>query len=160
MERKDLVKLMSMAPMSLSAMKIPEFDTSDGVPSEPEQAVAGAVYRTRQPDGHREELATSVSCATVCIVSGCQLEKEYDVQAVLVVSAHWLTKVTFVNVSPKQEQIYDYYGLPDDYYTVQYHAQGAPEVAKEVTKIVPSVTETTDWGLDHGAWPMLMHLFP
>jgi 4,5-DOPA dioxygenase extradiol len=43
---------------------------------------------------------------------------------------------------------------------VVYHAGGSPEMAHEVKKIVPSVTETTDWGLDHGAWPMLMHLFP
>src|SRR5690606_35590072 len=35
-----------------------------------------------------------------------------------------------------------------------------PEIAKEVRKIIPAVTETTEWGLDHGAWPMLMHLFP
>ena len=91
---------------------------------------------------------------------GRQLETDYEVKAVLVVSAHWCTRGTFVNVSQQQEQIYDYYGFPDDYYTAKYHAQGAPEVAREVARIVPSVTETTDWGLDHGAWPMLMHLFP
>jgi 4,5-DOPA dioxygenase extradiol len=43
---------------------------------------------------------------------------------------------------------------------VFYHATGAPDMAHEVKKIIPSVSETTDWGLDHGAWPMLMHLFP
>ena len=41
-----------------------------------------------------------------------------------------------------------------------YNAKGSPDIAREVKKIVPSVSETTDWGLDHGAWPMLMHLFP
>lgn len=65
-----------------------------------------------------------------------------------------------MNVSQKQEQIYDYYGFPEHYYDPKYHAQGSPEVAREVTSIVPSVKETDDWGLDHGAWPMLMHLFP
>jgi 4,5-DOPA dioxygenase extradiol len=82
------------------------------------------------------------------------------VKAALIVSAHWCTQGTFVNISPEQKQIYDYYGFPEEYYTVKYHAKGAPEMAQEVKKIVTSVSETTDWGLDHGAWPMLMHLFP
>lgn len=91
---------------------------------------------------------------------GKDLQKNYDVKAALVVSAHWCTKGTFVNISPEQKQIYDYYGFPEEYYKVHYHAKGSPEIAREVKKIIPSVSETTDWGLDHGAWPMLMHLFP
>ena len=91
---------------------------------------------------------------------GIDLQKKHEVKAALVVSAHWCTRGTFVNISPEQEQIYDYYGFPKNYYDPKYIAKGAPEIAKEVTKIIPSVTETTDWGLDHGAWPMLMHLFP
>lgn len=91
---------------------------------------------------------------------GQYLKQHYDVKAALVVSAHWCTRGTFVNIAPEQKQIFDYYGFPKEYYEVYYKAQGAPEVAKEVKKIVHSVTETTDWGLDHGAWSMLMHLFP
>ncbi len=91
---------------------------------------------------------------------GLKLQKEYEVKAALVVSAHWCTKGTFVNISSEQEQIYDYYGFPKEYYQVKYGAKGAPAIAKEVKKIIPSVKETPEWGLDHGAWPMLMHLFP
>ncbi len=91
---------------------------------------------------------------------GKKLKANYEVKAALVVSAHWCTKGTMVNVSPDQKQIFDYYGFPEEYYNVEYTAKGAPEIAKEVHKIIPSVSETTDWGLDHGAWPMLMHLFP
>jgi 4,5-DOPA dioxygenase extradiol len=91
---------------------------------------------------------------------GIDLKKNYDVKAALVVSAHWCTKGTFVNISPEQKQIYDYYGFPEEYYKVFYKAKGSPEIAHEVKHLVPSVSETTDWGLDHGAWPMLMHLFP
>jgi 4,5-DOPA dioxygenase extradiol len=91
---------------------------------------------------------------------GKTLQQSYDVKAALIVSAHWCTRGTFVNISPEQKQIYDYYGFPKEYYQVQYHAKGAPDIAQEVKKVVPSVAETTDWGLDHGAWPMLMHLFP
>lgn len=91
---------------------------------------------------------------------GKTLKQKYEVKAALVVSAHWCTRGTLVNVSQEQKQIYDYYGFPEEYYKVKYSAHGAPDVAHEVKKIVPSIAETTDWGLDHGAWPMLMHLFP
>ena len=91
---------------------------------------------------------------------GKELKKNYEVKAALVVSAHWCTRGTFVNVSPEQQQIFDYYGFPKEYYDVFYKAKGSPEIAKEVKRIIPSVSETTDCGLDHGAWPMLMHLFP
>jgi hypothetical protein len=91
---------------------------------------------------------------------GKDLQKNFEVKAALVVSAHWCTRGTFVNISPEQKQIYDYYGFPENYYKVYYHAKGSPEIANEVKKIVSSVSETTDWGLGHGAWPMLMHLFP
>lgn len=91
---------------------------------------------------------------------GNYLQNNFEVKAALVVSAHWCTRGTFVNTSAEQKQIYDYYGFPEEYYKVYYKANGAPEIAHEVNQIVPSVTETNDWGLDHGAWPMLMHLFP
>ncbi len=91
---------------------------------------------------------------------GQKLQHKFDVKAALIVSAHWCSRGTFVNISSEQKQIYDYYGFPEEYYKVKYAANGAPEIAHEVKRIVPSVMETTDWGLDHGAWPMLMHLFP
>jgi 4,5-DOPA dioxygenase extradiol len=91
---------------------------------------------------------------------GNELQNKYEVKAALIVSAHWCTKGTFINISKEQKQIYDYYGFPEEYYKVVYTANGAPIIAHEVKKLIPSVAETTDWGLDHGAWPMLMHLFP
>lgn len=91
---------------------------------------------------------------------GKELLKNYEVKAALVISAHWCTRGTYVNVSSEQKQIYDYYGFPKHYYDVHYNAKGSPEIAHEVKKIAPSITETTEWGLDHGAWPMLMHMFP
>jgi len=75
---------------------------------------------------------------------GKELKKNYEVKAALVVSAHWCTRGTFVNVSPEQQQIFDYYGFPKEYYDVFYKAKGSPEIAKEVKRIIPSVSETTD----------------
>ncbi|KAA5823542.1 dioxygenase [Algibacter amylolyticus] len=91
---------------------------------------------------------------------GKTLRAKHDIKAVVVISAHWETKGTFVNSSLIQKQIYDYYGFPEHYYDPKYNAHGAPELAKELNKIIPEITDTQDWGLDHGAWPMLMHLFP
>lgn len=92
---------------------------------------------------------------------GKELKQNYEVKAALVVSAHWCTNgKTMVNNSVQQKQIYDYYGFPEHYYDPKYSAQGAPEIAKEITKLVTTIEETDEWGLDHGAWPMLMHLFP
>lgn len=91
---------------------------------------------------------------------GVDLQQNYEVKAALVISAHWCTKGTFVNTASNQKQIYDYYGFPEHYYDPKYQAKGAPEIAKEVSRIIPSVNESEEWGLDHGAWPMLMHLFP
>jgi len=92
---------------------------------------------------------------------GTKLKKNYDVKAALVVSAHWCTNnKTFVNNSLQQKQIYDYYGFPEHYYNPKYNASGAPELAKEIATLITTIEETNGWGLDHGAWPMLMHLFP
>lgn len=80
--------------------------------------------------------------------------------AILVVSAHWLTHDTFVSVSPMPETIYDFGGFPDELYKVKYPAPGSPHYAEEVKKIIPEVKTDKDWGLDHGAWAVLKHMFP
>jgi len=92
---------------------------------------------------------------------GKDLKSNYEVKAAVVISAHWCTgNETLVNASPIQKQIFDYYGFPKEYYEIFYQAKGSPEWAEEISKIIPSVKITKEWGLDHGAWPMLMHLFP
>lgn len=83
--------------------------------------------------------------------------------AVLVVSAHWLTRQgSFVSVNPKPETIHDFGGFPDELFAVQYPAPGAPDAAKQVVAGVKSVRvhEDHDMGLDHGAWTVLRHIFP
>ncbi|MEW6774078.1 MAG: class III extradiol ring-cleavage dioxygenase [Bacteroidota bacterium] len=91
---------------------------------------------------------------------GKYLKSNYEIKAALIISAHWCTKDTYVNISPQQKQIFDYYGFPDEYYKIYYSTIGSPETAKEVKNLIPDINTTTDWGLDHGAWPVLMHLFP
>ncbi len=80
--------------------------------------------------------------------------------AILVVSAHWLTKGTYVSTAPQPETIYDFGGFPAELYKVTYPAPGSPEYARKVLEAVPGSKENKDWGLDHGAWSILKHMFP
>lgn len=81
-------------------------------------------------------------------------------KVILVVSAHWLTRGTYVSTVAQPETIYDFGGFPDELYRVQYPAPGAPAYAREVKRLVPEVKEDSSWGLDHGAWTVLKHMFP
>jgi 4,5-DOPA dioxygenase extradiol len=92
--------------------------------------------------------------------TGDEFINEKRPKAILVISAHWLTDGSYVNVSPNPEIIYDFSGFPDELYKVQYPASGSPEYAHQTKEIISSVEETTDWGIDHGSWTVLKHMFP
>ncbi len=83
-------------------------------------------------------------------------------KAILVVSAHWLTRGTFVLNSPYPKTIYDFGGFPDELYKVKYEAPGAPDFAVQTKEIIKSTTAQldSDWGFDHGSWTILKHLYP
>ncbi|HVD97317.1 MAG TPA: 4,5-DOPA dioxygenase extradiol [Cytophagaceae bacterium] len=91
--------------------------------------------------------------------TGARLPKP---KAIMVVSAHWLTKGTFVTSSAQPEVIYDFYGFPKEMYEISYPAPGAPEFAKLTTEIQKEkiIMPDHEWGLDHGAWTVLLHMFP
>ncbi len=83
--------------------------------------------------------------------------------AILVVSAHWMTKgTTLVDVSAVPRTIHDFYGFPEALYTQQYPASGQPDLAREVVTLLKShrAQEDDRWGLDHGAWAVLKFLYP
>lgn len=83
-------------------------------------------------------------------------------KAILVVSAHWLTKGTKVMAMEKPKTIHDFGGFPDELFAQQYPAKGSPEFAKEVQSIVTKTKVQSDfeWGLDHGTWSVLLPMFP
>jgi 4,5-DOPA dioxygenase extradiol len=83
-------------------------------------------------------------------------------RAILVVSAHWLTRGTHVLVSEKPATIHDFGGFPQALFDVEYPAPGAPAIAKETAQLITSthVTEDNTWGLDHGTWSVLRHMYP
>jgi 4,5-DOPA dioxygenase extradiol len=82
--------------------------------------------------------------------------------AIMVVSAHWETNGTFVTAMVKPKTIHDFGGFPKELYEVQYPAPGNPELAKEIKNKVKRTEIGLDinWGLDHGAWSVIKHLYP
>jgi 4,5-DOPA dioxygenase extradiol len=82
--------------------------------------------------------------------------------AVLCISAHWETSGTRLTAMPSPQTLYDFSGFPKELYQVRYPAPGSPELARLIKERFPEKLIHLDhnWGLDHGAWSILKHLFP
>lgn len=154
MNRKDFLTALSVLPFTTFAMQLKDLEriteslgSTDKMPvlfighGNPMNAITDTPY-SRSWKALGEKLPTP--------------------KAILCISAHWLTNGTAVNVSAQPKTIHDFGGFPDALFKVQYPAPGAPELARSLTKEIKSTTllEDEEWGLDHGAWSVLKHLYP
>ncbi len=83
-------------------------------------------------------------------------------KAVICVSAHWLTKGTHITAMDFPKTIHDFGGFPQALFDVQYNAPGDPALAQETKELITSIPIELDhdWGLDHGTWTVVRHMYP
>lgn len=92
-----------------------------------------------------------------------QMAREIPVpKAVLVISAHWLSKGTKITAMDFPKTIHDFGGFPQELFNVQYKAPGNPELARETAALFKTtqLEMDHDWGLDHGTWTVVRHMYP
>jgi 4,5-DOPA dioxygenase extradiol len=83
-------------------------------------------------------------------------------RAILSVSAHWYIRGAAVTAMPAPQTIHDFFGFPPALFEVEYPAPGAPELAAQVRDLLAPLEIAMDqnWGLDHGTWSVLVHVYP
>lgn len=154
MNRKSFIKLLGLSPLAGVSMKYNElkkrinnFSQTDEMPV--------LFLGHGSPMNAIEENEFVAGFRNI----GQELEKP---NAILCISAHWETKGTFVTAMEKPRTIHDFGGFPQQLFDVQYPAPGSPDLANETKKIITKTEIGLDekWGLDHGAWSVVKHLYP
>ena len=156
MHRKTFLKSLALLPLVTCNMKLQEFPSiTNALPNTEKMPVLFVGHGS--PMNALEDNAFTRSLRKL----GEQFKQDgKKPAAILVVSAHWLTRGSYVNIAPKPETIHDFGGFPKELFEAQYPAAGSPELAKETAKLSALIQETDDWGLDHAARTTLTHLFP
>jgi len=154
MNRKDFIKSLSLIPLSGLAMKLQALQQLTQSFSETE-LMPTLFIGHGSPMNAIETNEFSLSWQKL----GKDLPKP---NAIICVSAHWETKGTLITAMKNPKTIHDFGGFPQALFDVQYPAPGNKELALETQKIITKTQIGLDeqWGLDHGTWSILKHLYP
>lgn len=154
MNRRRFIESIALAPLSLHAMDLKDLrNVSDSFSASDKMPVFfvghGSPMNGIENNGFSETWE--------------DLPKQFPTpSAVICISAHWLTRGTFITAMDNPKTIHDFGGFPDALFQVQYPAPGNASLAKETAELVKStqVGLDHDWGLDHGAWTVIRHMYP
>ncbi|MCO6484041.1 MAG: 4,5-DOPA dioxygenase extradiol [Flavobacteriales bacterium] len=154
MDRRQFLAALATLPLTLKAMEPRSLrDLGDSLPRSPRMPVLFVGHGS--PMNAIEE--------NIFVQGFRQVAREIPKpQAILVVSAHWETRGTQVTAMPAPRTIHDFGGFPRELYEQQYPAPGNPGLAAETQALIHTNTVTLDhgWGLDHGAWTVVKHMYP
>ena len=82
-------------------------------------------------------------------------------KAILAISGHWFKEASYIQTAEEPKQIYDMYGFPERLYQVKYPVKGCAELSNRVIDLLGAEVEVNnEWGIDHGTWTVLVHMFP
>jgi len=154
MKRKNFIKLLALMPLTGVAMKLDKLDkVTDEFGSTPKMPVLFLGHGSPMNAIEENEFVQSFR-----MVSG-EIERP---KAILCISAHWETKGTMVTAMENPQTIHDFGGFPRALFEVQYPAPGSPKLAKKTQELITTTHVELDhkWGLDHGAWSVIKHMYP
>ena len=154
MERKDFLKALALLPFAGNAMNLNELSKiTEPMGSTETMPVLFLGHGSPMNAIEENEFVTGFRNSAKGVPTPT---------AILCVSAHWETRGTFVTAMGKPPTIHDFGGFPKALFDVQYPAPGSPELAKQTKALITKTEVGLDhsWGLDHGAWSVIMHLYP
>lgn len=154
MNRKDCLKTMVLLPLVTSRMKLKDLNKMTASMNKTGKmpvlflghgSPMNAIEENEFVQGFRK--------------IGKEIEKP---NAILCISAHWETRGTYVTAMQNPPTIYDFGGFPQSLFDVKYPAPGSPNLAKQTKQLISKTVVGLDdkWGLDHGAWSVIKHLYP
>ena len=154
MDRKTFIKSLAILPLTAAAMKLDVLNKlTEPMSKTPKMPVLFLGHGSPMNAIEENEFVTGFRN----IAKGIPTPN-----AILCVSAHWETKGTFVTAMQNPPTIHDFGGFPKELFAVQYPAPGSPDLAKETKSLITKTEVGLDdkWGLDHGAWSVIKHLYP